>query len=229
MNPHTMVIDEGLGANAYNDLLQHSNHFTAIKLGYGTSLLTDKTLLEHKLTSTPPETLLYPGGTLYEYYMKHHTIEDYIKYVTDYGFKTVEVSNGCNTHSSADKKISIEYLKFYDFTVISEVGSKLGDINLKETREEIKTDLKNGADYIILEGRASGTAGIYNKDGDLTSIGNRLIESTPRGKLIVEAPLKKQQVHLMKRFGSDIGVGNIKPRDVLSVACLRRGLRGDTL
>ncbi len=43
-----------------------------------------------------------------------------------------------------------------------------------------------------------------------------------------EAPLKHQQVHLLRKFGSDVHLGNISPNDTLSLETLRRGLRSDT-
>ena len=44
-----------------------------------------------------------------------------------------------------------------------------------------------------------------------------------------EAPQKDQQVHLLKRFGADVNLGNIAPADVLPLETMRLGLRSDTM
>ena len=48
-------------------------------------------------------------------------------------------------------------------------------------------------------------------------------------QLIWEAPLKNQQEYFILRFGPDVCLGNIQPRDVLGVEALRAGLRFETL
>ena len=48
-------------------------------------------------------------------------------------------------------------------------------------------------------------------------------------RLIFDAPLARQQVWLLKRFGAECNLGNIAPDDVLSLETLRLGLRSDTL
>ena len=48
-------------------------------------------------------------------------------------------------------------------------------------------------------------------------------------RLIFEAPRKEQQVWFLKRFGSEVSLGNICPEDVLSLETLRLGLRSDTM
>ena len=54
-------------------------------------------------------------------------------------------------------------------------------------------------------------------------------EAIEPGRLLFEAPGKKQQVWFIKQFGSDVNLGNIAPDEVISVETLRLGLRGDTL
>ena len=39
---------------------------------------------------------------------------------------------------------------------------------------------------------------------------------------------KKQQVWFINSFGANVNLGNISPNDIISLECLRLGLRGDT-
>ena len=48
-------------------------------------------------------------------------------------------------------------------------------------------------------------------------------------QVLIGAPLRAQQVWLLKRFGTECNLGNIAPSDVLSLETLRLGLRSDTV
>ena len=47
--------------------------------------------------------------------------------------------------------------------------------------------------------------------------------------LIFEAPLKSQQVWLIKEYGTNVNLGNIAFDNIISLETIRLGLRGDTL
>jgi len=47
--------------------------------------------------------------------------------------------------------------------------------------------------------------------------------------VIFEAPTKAAQVWFIKQFGVSVNLGNIPPDEVIPLATLRYGLRGDTL
>ena len=46
---------------------------------------------------------------------------------------------------------------------------------------------------------------------------------------MIEAPEKSQQQAIFMKYGPEASIGNVQPRDVLSVGALRSGLRGDTI
>src|SRR5438128_10454645 len=56
-----------------------------------------------------------------------------------------------------------------DFMVLSEVGSKDERAQVRPERwaMEIQGDLEAGAENVLLEGRESGTAGLYELDGSV--------------------------------------------------------------
>ena len=47
--------------------------------------------------------------------------------------------------------------------------------------------------------------------------------------IIFEAPTKASQAWFVKQFGPNVNLGNIPPDEVIPLATLRFGLRGDTL
>ena len=95
----------------------------------------------------------------------------------------------------------------------------------------INEDLAAGADWVITEARESGKSGICSSNGDL-KLG--LIEEIAESgididKVVFEAPNKDLQVQLIRRFGSEVNLGNIASSDIIALETLRLGLRGDTL
>jgi len=116
--------------------------------------------------------------------------------------------------------------------VLAEVGNKDADFIMAPYVwvEQIERDLDAGAWKVIAEARESGTAGIYRADGEVrTGLIDEIAHAIDPEKLIFEAPLRSQQVWLLKRFGTDCNLGNIAPDDVLSLETLRLGLRADTV
>jgi phosphosulfolactate synthase len=59
-------------------------------------------------------------------------------------------------------------------------------------------------------------------------IGEIAMEVGP-ANVIFEAPSKAAQVWFIKQFGPSVNLGNIPPDEVIPLATLRYGLRGDTL
>jgi phosphosulfolactate synthase len=83
---------------------------------------------------------------------------------------------------------------------------------------------------VIVEARESGTVGLFRKNRSVREgLLDVIAERVPPEKLLFEAPVKAQQVYLIKRFGSNVNLGNIAPEEVIPLETLRLGLRGDTM
>jgi phosphosulfolactate synthase len=97
--------------------------------------------------------------------------------------------------------------------------------------KEIAAELDAGADSVILEGRESGSAGMYRGSGEIRMglIQEILDAGISPEQLVFEAPQKHQQVWLIDKIGSEVNLANIPFADVLSLETLRLGLRADTL
>ena len=74
--------------------------------------------------------------------------------------------------------------------------------------------------------------GLYDEHGeiDLRAVGEiRTALGDMVDRIIWEAPLKKQQVSLIRQFGVNVGLGNVAPSDAVALEALRAGLRFETL
>jgi phosphosulfolactate synthase len=232
----TMVIDTGIGLNEMEDMLCMASEFIDImKLGFGSSFLYDKHTLNEKIAlCTSRGILICPGGTFLEIAVLQRVWERCLERCKELGFTCVEVSDGTIELPRSLRNRIIRFALELDLQVFTEVGKKEDGSHLPidEQIRYIEEDLEAGSKRVIIEGRESGTnVGVFDADGnlratDVDTITDRLPD---RDALIWEAPLKSQQVRFIKRFGSNVNLGNIPPASVLALECLRQGLRSDTI
>jgi phosphosulfolactate synthase len=234
LNEHTgltHVIDKGLGARSWEDILEVSGDLISIvKLGWGTAAVTQQ--LERKLEvlrkAGKPVVI---GGTFFEVVYVKDKIDAYKSWLDTLGLTHVEISDG-TVDIPRERKLELIADFARDFTVLSEVGSK--DSSVEYTAAEwtqwLREELEAGAWKVITEAREGGTAGIFDSSGGMRTelIGEIAMEVGP-ANVIFEAPSKAAQVWFIKQFGPSVNLGNIPPEEVIPLETLRLGLRGDTL
>jgi len=230
----TMVIDTGLPTHYFSDLVaSFSGLIDVIKLGWGTALVTAD--LKYKIDAMKEAGVdYYFGGTLFEKYISQGRYSDWRRFVDRFDCRFVEISNGTIDLTNSEKA---EYIRRTapELIVFSEVGYK--ESARSETMEPehwidyLNEDIAAGATKVITEARESGKSGICRSNGELRlDLIERIAESgIELNRLLFEAPNKDLQVTLIRRFGSQVNLGNIAPADVIALETLRLGLRGDTL
>ncbi len=230
-NGLTMMMDKGLSCKESENFVSSSSQFTdLVKFGFGTCLITNN--LEEKLAIyNSADCKPYFGGTLFEAFVARGMFDDYRRYLDKYKMQYAEVSDGTLTMPHDEK---LEYIRKLSeqVTVLSEVGSKIGDkvISNKDWVRMMQTELEAGSWKVIAEARESGNVGIYNRDGSTnTELINEIREKVDINNVLWEAPQKSQQVWFINHFGSNVNLGNIAPHEVIPLETLRLGLRGDTL
>jgi len=230
-NGLTMVMDKGLGiAETENFLSVCSDYTDLVKLGFGTSIVTQRILSEKIKLYKSHDIKVFFGGTLFEAFIIRNQFDDYVKLLEQYQLECVEVSDGSITLPHEKKCEYIEMLS-KKFTVLSEVGSKDAKKHFPPRTwiQLMKKELSAGAWKVIAEARESGTVGIYDSNGE---IHNRLVHKIhskiDSDKIIWEAPLKTQQTYFITLEGANVNLGNIAPNDVIPLETLRLGLRSDT-
>jgi phosphosulfolactate synthase len=225
------VIDRGLSvADAAGMLEVAGDSVDIVKLGWGTAVVSAnlKPKLELYAAHGIPVVL---GGTLTEVAIRQGRVDGLVAWLRELGLRHVEISDGTITLDAAVKRELIERLS-REFVVLAEVGSKDADFIMAPYIwvEQIESDLDAGAWKVIAEARESGTAGIYRANGEVrTGLIDEIAHAIDPERLIFDAPLQRQQVWLLKRFGTECNLGNIAPDDVLSLETLRLGLRSDTV
>lgn len=100
--------------------------------------------------------------------------------------------------------------------------------------QEMLGDVESGATWVITEGRAKGSVGLFSAEGHVREEeAGRLVALAARkvgiDRVVFKAPRKNQQAWLINLLGADISLGNVPPGDVFALETLRRGLRADTI
>jgi phosphosulfolactate synthase len=227
----THVMDKGLNIREIEGLFDTAGEFVDIvKFGWGTSYVTnnlEKKIALYRSFATP----VVCGGTLFEAVYAQGKLDEFKRWLEHFRFSHVEISDG-TLDIPRERKLELIVDFARDFTVLSEVGSKDSEIVFAPYQwvEWIKEELAAGAWKVITEGREGGTAGIYRKDGEMrTGLVDEIVHEIPVDDLLFEAPNKSSQAYFVKKFGSDVNLGNIPPDEVIPLETLRLGLRGDTL
>lgn len=233
----TMVIDTGVGLSQLRDTLELAGGcIDQWKLAFGTSVFHSKSVLQRKLELLAEQQILtLPGGTLLEVALIEHHCRDYMKQARCLGFGAVEISDGTIPMPAFRRKNIIHCALDAGLVAITEVGKKdpRHQPTAEQAAEQALSDLENGASWVVMEGRESGrSVGIFGEHGQiidesLTTIATMMADAV--GRVIWEAPLKDQQAYLISKFGTNVGLGNIHPDQLLAVESLRCRLRFDTL
>ena len=227
----THVIDKGLNLREIEGMFDTAGRYVdVVKLGWGTSYVTNN--LEKKIALYRSfDTPVVCGGTLFEAVYGRGKIDEFKRWLRDFRFSHVEISDG-TLEIPRDEKLELIADFAREFTVLSEVGSKDADVVYAPYQwvEWIKEELEAGAWKVITEGREGGTAGIYRPTGEMrTGLVDEIVHEIAVDDLIFEAPAKESQAWFVKQFGPNVNLGNIPPEEVIPLETLRLGLRGDTL
>ncbi|GIN21251.1 MAG TPA: phosphosulfolactate synthase [Bacillus bacterium] len=226
----TSIVDFGVPLNELENILLDYGHIIDIaKMGIGSAYVTPnverKVNLYKKYDIQP-----YCGGTLFEKAYYQNKLTEYTHYLRNLGIEWIEISNGTIDIPLNDRLNLVLQLK-NDFHVIAEVGSKDANKHMSTSDwvEEIRCLLESGCQYVITEGRDSGTSGIYDKTGLIKSeLVDELLKEIDFNKIIFEAPLPKHQMYFINEIGPNVNLGNVKLSDVLILEAQRRGLRCET-
>jgi phosphosulfolactate synthase len=227
----TQVLDKGLSSAEVEGMLEVAESYVdVVKFGWATSVVVEN--FEAKLETFRRHGIaVCCGGSLFELAVHRKMLNEYVSFLQDHDFKHVEVSDGTIVIPLAEKLRYIERLAKH-FTVFSEVGRKdrTHVVAPKRWVDQIKSEISAGSWKVIVEGRESGTVGIYHSSGEIKAgLIDEIQMNIDTGRIIFEAPRKPQQVWFIKHFGPNVNLGNIPPEDVISVETIRQGLRADTL
>jgi phosphosulfolactate synthase len=199
------------------------------KFGVGTAYVTPN--LKEKIRLYKEfDVIPYFGGTLFEKFYADDKFDKFLLFMSNNNIETIEISTG-TIDIPLEERMELVSKLCKDFNVLTEVGSKDAELIMAPSQwiNEINSLLNAGANYVITEGRNSGTAGIYRTTGEMrTGLVEDIILQCDVNKIIFEAPNTSAQMHFINKIGANVNLGNIKPEDLLLLETQRVGLRSET-
>ena len=226
----THVLDKGLSVAETAGLVEQARGMIDIvKFGWGIGYV-DPTLARRVAIYRSAGIGVCLGGTLTEIVALQDRLPELRDWAVRVGVTHAEVSNGLRQLTDQDKVSLIKELSV-DFVVLAETGAKDGSfpVDPQGWSTEMLRDLDAGAEWVVAEGRESGTIGLYGSDQAVhEDIVAAILDQVPSQRVIFEAPVKRQQAYFVRRVGCNVNLGNIEPSNVLALETLRLGLRADT-
>ncbi len=225
------VLDDGMSPAEARQYLDAAAPLIDIwKFGWGTAYIDQN--LEEKLELLDRHGVrACTGGTLLEIAWAQGAVAQFLDWAMAVGFPCVEVSSGTVTLSRLEKSGLIG-VAAERFSVLAEIGRKDAGASVLpgQWAADAEADLGAGADYVVTEGRESGTVGLYEPDGSVRGdVADAVVSAIGVERVLFEAPQRTQQTWLIRRYGANVNIGNVRLSAALSVEALRLGLRADTV
>lgn len=225
------VLDDGMSLAEARQQMDAAGPVIDIwKFGWGTAYIDQN--LEGKLDLLARHGVrACTGGTLLEIAWEQGAIPSFFNWAAAVGFTCLEVSCGTVTMTRQEKSGLISAAA-ERFSVLAEIGRKdaAAPVLPRQWAADARADLGAGADYVITEGRESGTVGLYEADGSVRAdIADAVVSVAGVERVLFEAPQRSQQAWLIRRYGANVNIGNVRPAAAMSVEALRLGLRSDTI
>ena len=196
----TSVLDKGMGVMQLQDFLADAAPYVDIvKFGWGTSRLFPAERLRAKIGILHDnEIYVCPGGTLLEVAVAQNCATEFFKEIKQLGFSCVEISDGTVAMTQDAKLGLIREARQHQLCVLSEIGKKSpredSELSVDERIAQARAELDAGAWKIIIEGRETGTVGVFDAEGDVQSQEvDQIVDAIGLQTLIFEAPQKNSR------------------------------------
>ena len=173
----------------------------------------------------------FPGGQYLEYAEVHGLCERYLPAVAAAGYQWVEVSDNLAPVGLDWKREIIGCaVREHGLEVLGEVGQKEGLESGVPMVEDAQACLEAGARIVLLE-----AAELVSGDASTAREVEEVIAAVGVERVMFELPgpwiegVALHDVHrlrreLLRRYGSEVNIGNVDPGELIITETLRRGL-----
>jgi phosphosulfolactate synthase len=231
----TMMADFGITLEQTQGVLGLAGRFIDFaKIVTGTARLYSRSYLRSKLDLYKSHSVRpFIGGQFAEYIFAtqgRQTMPRFFQEAASLGFDTIEISDNCVPLSDAERTDLIGAAIAAGLSVLGEVGSKDRKSTAAELIAQAKVCFAAGSELVLVE------AAEFIEDGRLNvALIDAVLGQLDMAKMMIELPgpwisgVSLSQVHdmrklLIKAFGPDVNIANVKPDDVFETEALRVGL-----
>jgi phosphosulfolactate synthase len=231
----TMMADFGISLEQTQSVLGLAGPFIDFaKIVTGTARLYSRSYLKSKLDLYKAHAVRpFIGGQFAEYVFAtqgRQAMPRFFNEAASIGFQTIEISDNCVPLSDAERTDLIREAITAGLSVLGEVGSKDRKSTADELIAKANVCFAAGSELVLVE------AAEFVEDGRLNeALIDAVLGKLDMARIMIELPgpwisgVSLSQVHdmrklLIKAFGPDVNIANVKPDDVFETEALRVGL-----
>jgi phosphosulfolactate synthase len=231
----TMMADFGLTREHAESVLGLSADFIDLaKIAVGTARLYSRPYLTSKLDLYKRHAVRpFIGGQFAEYVLAtqgRRALPRFFREAVALGFGTIEISDNCVPLTESERRDIIREAIAVGLSVFGEVGSKDRKSSADELIEQAGVCFAAGSELVLVEaaefvenGRLDqNLIGAVTKRLDMTRVMIELPGPWISGVML--AQVYDMRKLLIKAFGPDVNIANVKPDDVFDTEALRVGL-----
>jgi phosphosulfolactate synthase len=231
----TMMADFGIALEETSSVLGLAGPFIDYaKIATGTARLYSRAYLVAKLDLYKSHAVRpFIGGQFAEYVFAtqgRQAMPRFFEEAVRLGFETIEISDNCVPLGDAERTGLIRAALAAGLAVLGEVGSKDRKSTAAELVSQAQVCFAAGCELVLVEAAEFVADGRLDEDL-IAAVTGRL----DMARLMIELPgpwisgVSLAQVHdmkklLVKAFGPDVNIANVKPDDVFETEALRVGL-----
>jgi len=244
----SMVLDSGYSNAEVAGIVESYGHLIDIAKLVDLNLSLPLNLLKEKIRIYREHDIyVQPGGIIIELARLQGKGRQVLERLHELGFNAIEISSSATTQREIEEeKEFIDITKAYDFSVSGEVGKKFhhGDktrisdtqLKIEETVREMKAFLVGGVKKIYWEGhvlrRIMGDteSDILSRHPAATEQILKVTSQVGAENLVFEVSImvpyaqrRAQQFWLVRLFGPDVNIGNIRLNEIQFLEHIRLG------
>jgi phosphosulfolactate synthase len=232
--PRTSPFDPGYDPVTLESHLQQSAHLiSTLKISMACWQIANEESTRKKIAAANNLKIkTSAGGGPFEVAVFFGKLPEYLQLCAELGFSRIETGEGFTGMNKKPREV-IQRAAEFGLDVQFEVGKKhIGNFSNEMVGELIdqgKSWLDAGAKQIVVEARESARdIGLFDKTGQFNAdAADRFVEAFGFEMLIFEAPNKPSQFAILRHFGSEVHLANVRIEELLRVEIYRRGLHSD--
>ena len=232
--PRTHPFDPGYDAHTVVSHIEQSAHLMAsLKISMACWLIADEQSYRSKIAFARRRGVAtVTGGGPFEIAVALGKLDEYLALVADMGIVRIEAGQGFTDMPLSPFEVA-RRARSFGLELQFELGKKhtgafSGDA-VGTLIDQGKAWLDAGAVHLVIEARESAAGvGIFDEAGNMDrEAADRLAKAFGLERTVFEAPNKASQFALLRHFGPEVALANVRLEEVLRVEIFRKGLHSD--
>ncbi len=232
--PRTSPFDPGYDPATLESHLEQSAHlFSNLKISMACWMVAREEATRKKIAAARRYRVpTVTGGGPFEVAVAQGQLPAYLDLCADIGVTRIECGEGFTTMNEQPKQV-VKWASDRGLEVQFELGKKhegaFDGGAVDRLIEQGRRWLDAGALQLVVEARESARGvGLFDDAGNFNpDFADRFAEAFGFGLVMFEAPTKSSQFTLLKHFGREVHLCNVRLEEVLRVEIYRRGLHSD--